>query len=141
MLRDSDLIERIAAKHVIALDDDRRVAGVTTDSESARRTGMLPDHLNPRVRLRDWLNKPSRAEREAAQERAESGNFSTISARHTVVIDPDDGKIIGTATDSESAERLISARRAASQRPSESQQGPDSCSGRPGPPSSGGALR
>src|SRR5690606_14844118 len=63
-----------------------------------RRTGMLPDHLNPRVRLRDWLNKPSRAEREAAQERAESGNFSTISARHTVVIDPDDGKIIGTAT-------------------------------------------
>ena len=52
---------------------------------------MLPDGLNPRVWLRDWLTKLTAAERA----RAESVERS-ISAMHTVLVGPDNGLITGT---------------------------------------------
>lgn len=52
---------------------------------------MLRDHLNPRVWLRDWLNKPTATE--VVKSRAEA------MPRHTVEIDPDTGFIVGTRVD------------------------------------------
>ncbi|GEM_PF-1776588 len=59
----------------------------------------IPDRLNPRVWLRDWLNKPTRAEQAKA---SQHGEFSVLAARHTVKVE--NGEIVGTERISESGE-------------------------------------
>lgn len=69
---------------------------------------MLPDRFNPRVRLRDWLNKPSRADlarpslqemiiSTVAQDIAVAGRInSVLRSRFTVAVDPCSGRVVGT---------------------------------------------
>lgn len=69
---------------------------------------MLPDRFNPRVRLRDWLNKPSRADmaRPSMQELiistvandiAVAGRVkSALRSSFTVAVDPSNGCAVGT---------------------------------------------
>ncbi|NIJ89460.1 hypothetical protein FHR49_002261 [Xanthomonas campestris] len=67
---------------------------------------MLPDRFNPRVRLRDWLNKPSRAE--LARPSQHDLIISTVAndvaagrvkrayeANFSVAVDRDSGRIEG----------------------------------------------
>ncbi|NJC36410.1 hypothetical protein GGR60_000900 [Xanthomonas arboricola] len=69
---------------------------------------MLPDRFNPRVRLRDWLNKPSRADlarpslqeviiSTVAKDIAVAGRInSVLRSRFTVAVDPCSGRAVGT---------------------------------------------
>lgn len=50
----------------------------------------IPDRLNPRVWLRDWLNKATPAERTEISQR---GEFSVLAARHTIKLE--NGEIVG----------------------------------------------
>ncbi len=69
---------------------------------------MLPDRLNPRLWVRDWLTKPSRAElarpslqeqiiSTVAQDIAVAGRInSVLHSRFTVAVDPCSGRAVGT---------------------------------------------
>ncbi|WP_126969036.1 hypothetical protein [Xanthomonas sp. BRIP62411] len=69
---------------------------------------MLPDRFNPRLRVRDWLNKPSRAESArpslqeviistVAHDIAVAGRInSVLRSRFTVAVDPCSGRAVCT---------------------------------------------
>lgn len=68
---------------------------------------MLPDRLNPRLWVRDWLNKPSRADMarpslqeqivsNVAQHMAAGRVAGALQSQFTVAVNPESGRAVGT---------------------------------------------